>query len=257
MTWEPERRVAAAVAVLVILLGLSDPAISWFTGPAALGGVVIAALLFLGHRTHALDRLEETTDGTGHAPLGGVFNLSSVHPSGLGAEEGAGDRGGGIAVPGQHLDQGEGLGSFMELEVVLHDGQPDSEGHAIAADLMRRLGIAPDDLVVCVQGDEPMMRPDMMDAVTAPLREDPAKACTVLAMHIVDETTWLNPDTVKIIHNASGEVLAYVGSAGPASSAARSRLRPMSTILLEGRVAPHGMSLRKSSSVCRRLGSTR
>ena len=84
MTWEPERRVAAAVAVLVILLGLSDPAISWFTGPAALGGVVIAALLFLGHRTHALDRLEETTDGTGHAPLGGVFNLSSVHPSGLG-----------------------------------------------------------------------------------------------------------------------------------------------------------------------------
>mgnify|MGYP006270361015 FL=1 len=46
-----------------------------------------------------------------------------------------------------HLDQVEGLGIFMELEVVLHDGQPDSEGHAIAADLMRRLGIAPDDLV--------------------------------------------------------------------------------------------------------------
>lgn len=84
MTLELERRVAAAVAVLVILLGLSDPAIAWFTGPAALGGVAVAALLFLGHRTHALDRVEEATDGTGHAPLGGVFNLSSVHPSGLG-----------------------------------------------------------------------------------------------------------------------------------------------------------------------------
>lgn len=64
-----------------------------------------------------------------------------------------------------------------------------------------------DDIVVCVQGDEPLMRPDMMDAVMAPLLEDPAKVCTVLAMHVVDEDLWKNPDTVKIIHNASGEVL--------------------------------------------------
>ena len=28
------------------------------------------------------------------------------------------------------------------------------------------------DIVVCVQGDEPMMRPDMIDAVVAPLLED-------------------------------------------------------------------------------------
>jgi adenylate cyclase class IV len=35
----------------------------------------------------------------------------------------------------------------MELEVVLRDGQPEAEGHAIAADLMRRLGIAAADLI--------------------------------------------------------------------------------------------------------------
>ena len=67
--------------------------------------------------------------------------------------------------------------------------------------------VGDDDIVVCVQGDEPMMRPDMIDAVIAPLLEDPAKAGTILAMHITDESIWRNPDTVKIIHNAAGEVL--------------------------------------------------
>lgn len=46
-----------------------------------------------------------------------------------------------------HLDEVEGLGNFMELEVVLKEGQSDSEGQAIAEDLMGRLGIHPSNLV--------------------------------------------------------------------------------------------------------------
>lgn len=46
-----------------------------------------------------------------------------------------------------HLDQVEGLGEFLELEVMLHDGQTEAEGHAIAHDLMDRLGVRPDQLV--------------------------------------------------------------------------------------------------------------
>jgi len=46
-----------------------------------------------------------------------------------------------------HLDDVEGLGTFVELEVVLQPGQSAQEGHAIAADLMRRLGIESGDLV--------------------------------------------------------------------------------------------------------------
>jgi 3-deoxy-manno-octulosonate cytidylyltransferase (CMP-KDO synthetase) len=64
-----------------------------------------------------------------------------------------------------------------------------------------------DDIVVCVQGDEPMMRPDMIDAVVDPLLANPAIPGTILAMQIVDKSIWLNPDTVKLIFNASGEVL--------------------------------------------------
>jgi len=63
------------------------------------------------------------------------------------------------------------------------------------------------DIIVNVQGDEPMMRPDMIDAVLAPLLEDESKAGTILSMQIVDESIWRNPDTVKLIYNASGEVL--------------------------------------------------
>jgi predicted adenylyl cyclase CyaB len=46
-----------------------------------------------------------------------------------------------------HLDDVEGLGAFMELEVVLQPGQSVAEGQAIAADLMQQLGIKPGDLV--------------------------------------------------------------------------------------------------------------
>lgn len=64
-----------------------------------------------------------------------------------------------------------------------------------------------DDLVVCVQGDEPMLHPDMIAAVIRPLEEDAGVLCTVLAMHIVDEDVFRNPDTVKIIHDMKGNVL--------------------------------------------------
>lgn len=64
-----------------------------------------------------------------------------------------------------------------------------------------------DDIVVCVQGDEPMMRPDMIEVVIEPLIKDPKKAGTILSMHINEESVWKNPDTVKIIHNDFGEVL--------------------------------------------------
>ena len=46
-----------------------------------------------------------------------------------------------------HLDIVEGLGHFMELEVVLRDGQTDAEGQAIAEDLMRQLGVRKEDLL--------------------------------------------------------------------------------------------------------------
>ena len=46
-----------------------------------------------------------------------------------------------------HLDDVEGLGQFMELEVVMRQGQNDSEGRAIAEDLMTSFGVQRSDLI--------------------------------------------------------------------------------------------------------------
>lgn len=64
-----------------------------------------------------------------------------------------------------------------------------------------------EDIIVCVQGDEPMLHPQMIEAVIKPLENDNDVNCTMLAMDIIDETQFLNPDIVKIIHDIKGDVL--------------------------------------------------
>lgn len=67
--------------------------------------------------------------------------------------------------------------------------------------------VGPNDIVVCVQGDEPMMRPDMIDAVCKPFFDDASIQGTVLGMHIVEKDVFRHPDTVKIVHDIHGNVL--------------------------------------------------
>lgn len=90
------------------------------------------------------------------------------------------------------------------------------------------VGLAEDDVVVCVQADEPMLHPEMIDAVIEPIARDPETLCTVLAMAIVDDEQFRNPDTVKIIHDMNGNVLytsrapvPYTAGSSPASVGAR------------------------------------
>lgn len=46
-----------------------------------------------------------------------------------------------------HLDDVDGLGQFMELEVVMEEGQSDAEGQEIAEKLMASLGVERSDLL--------------------------------------------------------------------------------------------------------------
>ena len=45
------------------------------------------------------------------------------------------------------MDQVEGLGNFLEFEVMLREDQSPAEGEVIASELMRKLGVEEADLV--------------------------------------------------------------------------------------------------------------
>ncbi len=64
-----------------------------------------------------------------------------------------------------------------------------------------------DDIIVCVQGDEPLLHPSMINKIIEPCLEDDDVPCTVLTMDIVDENHFYNKDTVKVIHDLKGNVL--------------------------------------------------
>lgn len=60
------------------------------------------------------------------------------------------------------------------------------------------------DVIVMVQGDEPMIYPDMIDAAIAPFNSDDAVGCVNLARRLEHQADYENPDTIKVvtdIHN--------------------------------------------------------
>jgi 3-deoxy-manno-octulosonate cytidylyltransferase (CMP-KDO synthetase) len=69
------------------------------------------------------------------------------------------------------------------------------------------VAVADDDAVVCVQGDEPMLHPEMMDAVIRPLGEHRDVQAVVLGVPVEDETIFRDPNTCKIVHDQNGDVL--------------------------------------------------
>jgi len=64
-----------------------------------------------------------------------------------------------------------------------------------------------DDIILNVQGDEPMMRPDMITATVKPMLDDPEVNGVVLSMPIIDEKLFNDPNALKIVHNIKGDIL--------------------------------------------------
>ena len=64
-----------------------------------------------------------------------------------------------------------------------------------------------DDIIVCVQGDEPMLRPDMIQKVVKEIKKNKKAGSIVLGMSIKDKKQFNDPNIVKIINNKDKEVL--------------------------------------------------
>jgi 3-deoxy-manno-octulosonate cytidylyltransferase (CMP-KDO synthetase) len=71
------------------------------------------------------------------------------------------------------------------------------------------LGLDGDDLVVNVQGDEPLIAPAMIDACAALLRERPDCVMATVAHAIDDVAEFTNPNVVKVVTDAAGRALYF------------------------------------------------
>lgn len=65
------------------------------------------------------------------------------------------------------------------------------------------------DVVVIVQGDEPLLVPDAVSRVAAPLLADETLPCTSLLSPLESEDDYTNPNIVKAVCNQRGDVMLF------------------------------------------------
>ncbi|HEX2022755.1 MAG TPA: 3-deoxy-manno-octulosonate cytidylyltransferase [Candidatus Thermoplasmatota archaeon] len=65
------------------------------------------------------------------------------------------------------------------------------------------------DVVVNIQGDQPMVFPDMIDAVTRPLLDDPRVVCSTMVDEIADDAEFADPNRVKMVMDADWNAMYF------------------------------------------------
>ena len=75
-----------------------------------------------------------------------------------------------------------------------------SDRHERASDRVAEAAVGIDaDIIVMVQGDEPMVHPDMIEAAVAPMRQNSDIACVNLKRKIDDEADFNDRNTIKVV----------------------------------------------------------
>lgn len=77
------------------------------------------------------------------------------------------------------------------------------------AEACAQLGLADDEIVVNVQGDEPLIDPELIDAVAQTLRAHPDADMSTAAHAIESLEEFLNPNVVKTVLDAQGNALYF------------------------------------------------
>lgn len=94
-----------------------------------------------------------------------------------------------------------------------HEAVLTSPDHASGTDriaeVARQLGWGGDEIVVNVQGDEPLIDPALIAATAAALAEDSGAAIATAAHPIHDVQEFFNPNVVKVVTAASGRALYF------------------------------------------------
>ncbi|MFZ5450514.1 MAG: 3-deoxy-manno-octulosonate cytidylyltransferase [Thermodesulfobacteriota bacterium] len=77
------------------------------------------------------------------------------------------------------------------------------------------LELAPDDLVINIQGDQPVFPPELIGQLAAVLRRDPAAVMATPARREDDLELALNPNVVKVVFDQQGRALYFSRSPLP------------------------------------------
>lgn len=77
------------------------------------------------------------------------------------------------------------------------------------AEAAQRLGLAMTDVVINIQGDQPLVDPRCLDALVRPLHDDPAVKMATLAFAIVDARERTDPKDVKVTFDNRGDALYF------------------------------------------------
>lgn len=77
------------------------------------------------------------------------------------------------------------------------------------AEVVDQLGIPDDTIVVNLQGDEPLMAPELLRQVARLLADHPNAALSTLMVPITVREEFLDPSAVKVVANDAGEALYF------------------------------------------------
>jgi len=83
-------------------------------------------------------------------------------------------------------------------------------GHRTGTDRIAQVAAElPCEIVLNVQGDEPLIDPEVIEAVVAPLLSDPMLEMSTACVAIVDRADYDNPNVVKVVKDRSGRALYF------------------------------------------------
>lgn len=72
------------------------------------------------------------------------------------------------------------------------------------------------DIVVMIQGDEPMVTPEMIVSAVAPMLHDASVTCVNLARRLVNREEYIDSNTIKVVMNIYGDALYFSRAPIPA-----------------------------------------
>lgn len=91
------------------------------------------------------------------------------------------------------------------------------------AEAAERMGLSPEDIVINVQGDQPLVRPECFNEVVAPLLERPAPEMSTLAFAIQDAREYADPKDCKVVFGQDGRALYFSRASIPFARDAEAR----------------------------------